>query len=98
MKQSSWTAMIPSLSLPAFLISLSLTVVKSNRTRPINPEQNMQITNKKTLTVFGLVMLNVIAIDSLRTLPMSAEYGFSLVFYYLVAALFFFIPVALVSA
>ena len=58
----------------------------------------MQIANKKTLTVFGLVMLNVIAIDSLRTLPMSAEYGFSLVFYYLAAALLFFVPVALVSA
>lgn len=53
---------------------------------------------KKTLSVFGLVMINVIAIDSLRTLPMSAEYGFSLVFYYLVAALMFFLPVALVAA
>lgn len=53
---------------------------------------------KKTLSVFGLVMINVIAIDSLRTLPLSAEYGFSLVFYYVVAALLFFIPVALVSA
>jgi putative glutamate/gamma-aminobutyrate antiporter len=58
----------------------------------------MQIANKKRLTVFGLVMMNVIAIDSLRTLPMSAEYGFSLIFYYLVAALLFFVPVALVSA
>ncbi len=43
-------------------------------------------------------MINVIAIDSLRTLPMSAEYGLSLIFYYAAAALFFFIPVALVSA
>jgi putative glutamate/gamma-aminobutyrate antiporter len=58
----------------------------------------MQPTNKKTLTVFGLVMMNVIAIDSLRTLPMSAEYGFSLVFYYFLAAALFFVPVALVSA
>lgn len=58
----------------------------------------MQLANKKTLTVFGLVMINVIAIDSLRTLPMSAEYGLSLVFYYLLAAILFFVPVALVSA
>lgn len=58
----------------------------------------MQVANKKTLTVFGLVMMNVIAIDSLRTLPMSAEYGLSLVFYYIAAALLFFFPVALVSA
>jgi len=50
------------------------------------------------LSVFGLVMINVIAIDSLRTLPMGAEYGFSLVFYYLLAALTFFLPTALVAA
>lgn len=55
-------------------------------------------THKKPLSIFSLVMINVIAIDSLRTLPMSAEYGLSLVFYYAVAALLFFIPVALVSA
>lgn len=53
---------------------------------------------KKTLSVISLVMINVIAIDSLRTLPMGAEYGFSLVFYYLLAAVTFFMPVALVAA
>lgn len=58
----------------------------------------MQLASKKNLSVFGLVMINVIAIDSLRTLPMGAVYGFSLVFYYLLAALVFFIPVALVAA
>lgn len=50
------------------------------------------------LSVFSLVMINVIAVDSLRTLPMSAEYGFSLVFYYLLSGLVFFIPTALVAA
>lgn len=56
--------------------------------------------NKKTknLGVFALVMINIIAVDNLRSLPFSAVYGFSLVFYYLVAALVFFIPVALVAA
>ncbi len=53
---------------------------------------------KRVLTVFSLVMINVIAVDSLRTLPMSAEYGFTLVFYYLLAGLVFFIPTALVAA
>jgi len=53
---------------------------------------------KRVLSVFSLVMINVIAVDSLRTLPISAEYGFSLVFYYLVAAVIFFIPVSLVAA
>src|SRR5689334_358993 len=59
----------------------------------------MQLANSsKTLGVFRLAMINVIAVDSLRSLPAGAEYGFSLVFFYLVAALVFFIPTALVSA
>ncbi len=53
---------------------------------------------KKVLSVFSLVMINIIAVDSLRTLPLSAKLGYSLIFYYLVAALIFFIPVALVAA
>ena len=54
--------------------------------------------SNKILSVFSLVMINVIAVDSIRTLPISAEYGFSAVFYYLFAGLVFFIPIALVSA
>ncbi|GGI75807.1 APC family permease [Legionella impletisoli] len=54
--------------------------------------------SKRVLSVFTLVMINVIAVDSLRTLPLTATLGLSLVFYYSVAAIAFFIPVALVSA
>lgn len=54
--------------------------------------------SKKVLSVFNLVMINVIAVDSLRTLPISAEYGFSIVCYYLLAAILFFIPTALIVA
>ncbi len=54
--------------------------------------------SKRVLSVFSLVMINVIAVDSLRTLPLSASLGLSLVSYYLVAAFAFFIPVALVAA
>ena len=54
--------------------------------------------NRKILGVFQLVMINVIAVDSIRSLAISAEYGFSLVFYYLLAAITFFIPSALISA
>ncbi|TAL66522.1 MAG: amino acid permease [Legionella sp.] len=43
-------------------------------------------------------MINVIAVDSLRTLPISAKLGLPLVSYYIIAALIFFIPVALVAA
>src|SRR6187431_1525884 len=54
--------------------------------------------SKKVLNVFSLVMINIIAVDSLRTLPISAKLGLSLVSYYVIAALTFFIPVALVAA
>jgi len=53
---------------------------------------------KRVMSVFSLVMLNIIAVDSLRSLPFGAMYGFSLVFYYLLAAIVFFIPTAMVSA
>lgn len=53
---------------------------------------------KKVLSVFSLVMINVIAVDSLRTLPISAKLGFSLISYYIVAAFAFFLPVSLVAA
>lgn len=53
---------------------------------------------KKALGVFSLVMINIIAVDSLRSLPFSAEFGYSLVFYYLMAAMVFFLPVAFISA
>ena len=54
--------------------------------------------SKKPLGFFQLVMINVIAVDSIRTLTFSAVYGFSLVFFYILMALIFFIPTALVSA
>ena len=53
---------------------------------------------RKVLSVFSLVMINVIAVDSLRTLPISAALGFPLVFFYIPAALLFFIPIGLVAA
>ena len=53
---------------------------------------------KKSLGVFTLAMMNVAVICTLRGLPMMAEEGFSLVFYYLVTVLIFLIPVSLISA
>lgn len=53
---------------------------------------------KKPLGVFSLAMMNVIAVDSLRSLPIAAQFGYALIFFYLLAALFFFIPTALVTA
>jgi putative glutamate/gamma-aminobutyrate antiporter len=60
--------------------------------------QNNSSQTGKTLGVFSLVMINVIAVDNLRSLTAGAEYGFALVFFYLLAALLFFIPTILVAA
>lgn len=54
--------------------------------------------NGRTLTVGALVMMNVVAVVSLRGLPAEAEYGLSSIFYYVFAAIFFLVPVALVAA
>ncbi|PIQ42470.1 MAG: amino acid permease [Gammaproteobacteria bacterium CG11_big_fil_rev_8_21_14_0_20_46_22] len=50
------------------------------------------------LSVFSLVMINVIAIDSLRNLPINAEYGYAIIFFYILGAIGFLIPSALVTA
>jgi len=54
--------------------------------------------NKRTLSVFSLVMINVVAIDSLRNLPINAAYGYSIIFFYIICAIGFLIPCALVTA
>lgn len=59
--------------------------------------KNPDMKSKKIMGVFSLVMINVIAVDSLRSLPATAHYGFSVIFYYLAAGLLFFIPTALIA-
>jgi putative glutamate/gamma-aminobutyrate antiporter len=53
---------------------------------------------RRILSVFVLAMLNVSIMASLRNLPLVAEYGWSAVFYFIVVAILFLIPCALVSA
>jgi len=52
----------------------------------------------KYLTLFTLVMLIVGSIDSIRNFPATALFGSSLIFFFIVSAVIFLIPVALVSA
>lgn len=53
---------------------------------------------KRTLTVFALVMITTGIITSIHGAPSMAMYGFSLIFIYLVVALVFLLPSALISA
>lgn len=58
----------------------------------------MTINKKRGLGVFSLVMINVIAIDSVRNLPANAANGLSLVLLYALASILFLIPSILVTA
>ena len=53
---------------------------------------------KRGLTTFALAMLITGSIDSIRNLPAAALFGNSLIFYYVLAAVIFLIPSALISA
>jgi amino acid transporter len=54
--------------------------------------------SKRFLGVFSLALINVAAIVSLRNLSFMVEFGFGAILFYIVAALLFFIPTALVCA
>lgn len=56
------------------------------------------IKQARVLGTFTLAMITVAAIISLRNLPLSAEFGLSSIFYLIMSALVFFIPIALVTA
>lgn len=53
---------------------------------------------KRQINIGKLIMINIAMVVSLRGLPMSAEYGLSLIFFFLAATFFFLLPVSLVSA
>jgi len=61
-------------------------------------KQPIRQKNQKILSVFSLIMINVIAVGSLRTLPISAKLGAPLIFYYLLCGLFFLLPIGLITA
>jgi putative glutamate/gamma-aminobutyrate antiporter len=52
----------------------------------------------RTVSVFTLAMINVAAIGSVKNWPVTAEYGFASIFYFLLAAMIFFLPISLVAA
>ena len=53
---------------------------------------------KHALTVFSLTMITVGSVDSIRNLPATALFGSQLIAFFILGAIFFLIPTALVSA
>lgn len=58
----------------------------------------MNTSTKKTLSVFTLAMLITGSIDSIRNLPASALFGSQLIFFFVLAAITFLLPTALISS
>lgn len=50
------------------------------------------------LGLFQLVMIAIVSVDSLRNVPIGAQYGLSLITFYLFAGLAFFVPLAWVTS
>ncbi len=52
----------------------------------------------KKITLYPLVLLIIAAIDNIRNLPAAAMFGSSLIFFFILSALIFLIPTALMAA
>lgn len=52
----------------------------------------------RRLGLFSIVMITIGSVDSIRNLPATALFGSSLIFFFTLAAIFFLLPSALVSA
>src|SRR5688572_25333223 len=50
------------------------------------------------LTLFSLVMMTIVSVDSIRNLPGTAIFGTSLIFFFIAAVFLFLLPSALISA
>ena len=61
-------------------------------------DRGVMVANKKSLSVWMLVLITVGAVDNIRNLPTTALFGSKIIAFYVLASLFFLIPCALVSA
>lgn len=65
----------------------------------LQPQQVYRMSNPKyVLTTFSLTMITVGSVDSIRNLPATALFGSQLISFFILGAIFFFVPTALVSA
>ncbi|NGX28140.1 MAG: Glutamate/gamma-aminobutyrate antiporter [Candidatus Anoxychlamydiales bacterium] len=55
-------------------------------------------TKRRTINVFMLAMINVAALVNIANISVSAKYGFTSIFFIIVASIVFFIPIAMISA
>jgi glutamate:GABA antiporter len=56
------------------------------------------MSESKPLGIFALTMITITSVDSIRNLPATSLFGSPLIFFFIIAGLFFLLPSALVSA
>lgn len=61
-------------------------------TQPLLKTENALNQTQGKLNILGLVALAVISVDSIRNLPVNAQYGLPVVTFYVIAGLTFFFP------
>jgi amino acid transporter len=54
--------------------------------------------SQRKLGLFKLVMITVISVDSIRNIPIAAQYGMSLITFYVIAGATFFLPLILITS
>jgi len=59
---------------------------------------NSPSSGHRVLGIWSIALISIAAVLTLRNMPSVAEYGWSSIAYYLLGALFFFIPLSLVAA
>ena len=64
----------------------------------MNDKKEGSVLNKKTITLTAMMLINVSAVLTLRSIPSEAAEGYSVIFYLICGAILFFIPSALISA
>lgn len=77
---------------------INLTLKSKIMATPTAQPKSPTIKQSAKIGIFTLIIMNIVAVVSLRGLPAEAEYGISSAFYYLFAGLCFLIPVSLVAA
>lgn len=70
----------------------------NNNTSSVTPSGKRRMAPVRVLGVFSLAMITAGSVDSVRNLPATALFGSSLIFFFLLGALLFLLPCALVSA
>ena len=53
--------------------------------------------NNQKITIFTLAMINISAVVNIKNLPFMAEYGLSMITYYVLSCLVFLIPCSIVA-